>query len=62
MNEHLTYSYEYEIRRGTTIVATGELRREQPLSAGDRFQLGAHHGLLPPTGRQPRLIVHIDDH
>jgi hypothetical protein len=54
--------YEYELRQGGSVVATGELAREEPLQVGERFSHGrvdvVVRDILPALGgRPPRLIL-----
>ena len=52
--------YEYELRRGNAVVATGRIHLEAPPSPGDELKLGRRRArvedvlLLPGT---PRLIL-----
>jgi hypothetical protein len=52
--------YEYELRRGTIVVATGRIQLEKPPAPGDSISLGAHwarvEDVLYLAGRR-RLIL-----
>ena len=54
--------YEYELRDGDEVVATGRITVDQPLAVGDQVTIGSRLGvvtdLLPPLGgRDLRIIV-----
>jgi hypothetical protein len=56
--------YRYELRRGDELVATGHLRREDPLEVGDRLGIGGQLGIVrtiaPLLGeREVRLVVQL---
>jgi hypothetical protein len=52
--------YEYELRRGDAIVATGRIQLEEPPRPGETMSLGAQHVRVEDVlelGRMPRLIL-----
>jgi hypothetical protein len=53
--------YRYELRRGDEVVATGHLRREEPLAVGDwpeiAGQLGIVRTIEPLLGEQESRLV-----
>jgi hypothetical protein len=54
------HDYEYELRRGTIVVATGRIQLERPPSPGESISLGARwarvEDVLHLSGRR-RLIL-----
>ena len=59
--------YEYELRRGDSVVATGRLSRDDPLEVGDRVMIGARPGVVravyPRLGeRTMRVVVQLMRH
>ena len=44
-------AYIYELRRGDTVVATGRLRRDEPLQVGDHVEIGGKPGLVRSATR-----------
>jgi hypothetical protein len=56
--------YRYELRGGDEVVATGHLRREQPLEVGDRVEVGGQqaivHTIEPLLGESElRLVLRL---
>jgi len=56
--------YRYELRRGDEVVATGHLRREEPLEVGDRLEINGQPGIVrtvdPLLGEHElRLVVQL---
>jgi hypothetical protein len=52
--------YEYELRNGDAVIATGRLQLEAPPSPGERLSLGSQQVLITDVlrlGRTPRLIL-----
>jgi hypothetical protein len=52
--------YEYELRRGTIVVATGRIQLEKPPSPGESISLGAHWARVEDVlflGGRTRLIL-----
>jgi len=50
--------YRYELRDGDEVVATGHLRREQPLEVGDRIEIGGQPAIvrtIEPLLGEPEL-------
>jgi len=60
-------SYQYELRRGDEIIATGHLTHDRPLQVGDRITIGTRDGIIrsitPSSGQnQPRIIIQLLPH
>jgi hypothetical protein len=56
--------YEYELRHGDAVVATGRLALEEPVEVGQRLTIGSQRGIVrgvtPALGDQlPRVIVEL---
>ena len=52
--------YEYELRNGDAVIATGRLQLEVPPSPGELLSLGSQQVLITDVlrlGRTPRLIL-----
>ena len=59
-----SYSYVYEVRHGTELVATGRLTREDAVQIGERMTVGHHTGLVrsvqPGLSDQvPRVVIEL---
>jgi hypothetical protein len=57
--------YEYELRKGSEVIATGLLSEERPLAVGDRLTVGQNRGIvravIPKLGGQPtRVTVEVE--
>ncbi len=57
--------YRYELRRGSEIISTGHLTRDEPLEVGDEVAIGGHTGTVrsiePSIGeRELRLVVRVE--
>ena len=55
--------YEYELRRGDAIIATGRIQLDQPPSPGERLSLGSQRVRVDDVlrlGRRQRLILRAD--
>jgi hypothetical protein len=56
----MTGDYEYELRRGDAIIATGRLTLDHPPQVGDRLRIGDQEGivrdLFPALRGQPARI------
>jgi hypothetical protein len=57
----MAIEYEYELRQGESVIATGRLVQDEPLSVGDRVTVSSKSGiiksLLPPLGGRPTRIT-----
>jgi hypothetical protein len=52
--------YEYELRRGDAVIATGRIQLDEPPQPGETMSLGAQHVRVEDVlqlGRTPRLIL-----
>jgi hypothetical protein len=59
-----SFSYLYELRRGTSLVATGRLTRDEEVQVGDRMSVGSHTGLVRTiqpglSGQPPRILIEL---
>jgi hypothetical protein len=54
-------SYEYELRDGDEVIATGRITVEEPPTTGDRIAIGKRAGmvveLLPAFGDRDRRVI-----
>jgi hypothetical protein len=52
--------YEYELRRGDTVIATGRIQLDEAPQPGETMSLGTQHVRVEDVlqfGRTPRLIL-----
>jgi hypothetical protein len=52
--------YEYELRRGDVVIATGRIQLDEPPSPGETLSLGSQRTLIADVlrlGGTPRLIL-----
>jgi hypothetical protein len=59
-------SYQYELRRGTMIVATGHVTNDEPLEVGRLIKIGGREGVIrtinPILGKSElRIVVQLPD-
>ena len=55
--------YEYELRRGNAVIATGRIQLDQQPSPGDKLSLGSQRARVIDVlrlGRRQRLILRAD--
>lgn len=58
------FTYRYELRRASEVVATGHLAQEEPFELGDTVSIGGYAGVVrrvePALGtRELRLVVEL---